>query len=296
MKSRFALVGSMDKLKIMLGYKELLDAFRGSHIPEKLTSLYNFSKIKNNENSFLNGFKFHIDKRRVLLKKYSDDKNFLNSIYEFASADTCGSIYAFWVIDDNCNLDDAPIVTFDGEGEGVHVVANTLDDFLKIISHKAEPYISWENVSFYYEPYYPYEAPLDEYEILNRDRYLKWLKKEYNICPVDDDAADHIIDEAHTKYGNEFSIWLRGFNIEEKEEEAGKLHSFKPIITSQEATERLNDIRSQSDIIGNKEIKKYIKRCPDKLRKFGKPQDKYRYGFYGSNSMEYDTWGKFYKK
>lgn len=49
-----------------------------------------------------------------------------------------------------------------------------------------------------------------------------------------------------------------------------------------------------SSLIQNPEIRAYIKRVPDQegLGKFGVPQDNYRYGFYGANSMEYDVWRK----
>ncbi|MCG7879351.1 MAG: hypothetical protein N0C90_23905 [Candidatus Thiodiazotropha endolucinida] len=41
-------------------------------------------------------------------------------------------------------------------------------------------------------------------------------------------------------------------------------------------------------------ISEYLKKNPskDEMGKFGVPQDKYRWGFYGSKSMEYDVWGK----
>ena len=54
----------------------------------------------------------------------------------------------------------------------------------------------------------------------------------------------------------------------------------------------------ETNMIKNKEISRYLQRNPDKeeLGKYGVPQDKYRYGFYGSHSMEYDAWGKGEKK
>lgn len=44
----------------------------------------------------------------------------------------------------------------------------------------------------------------------------------------------------------------------------------------------------------DKEVSEYLKSHPlkDGMGKFGVPQDKYRWGFYGSRSMEYDTWGR----
>tara|TARA_R110000787_G_scaffold63520_1_gene142919 strand:+ start:3526 stop:3708 length:183 start_codon:yes stop_codon:yes gene_type:complete len=47
-------------------------------------------------------------------------------------------------------------------------------------------------------------------------------------------------------------------------------------------------------IINNEIIRAYVSRVPevDTLGKFGRPQDKYRYGFYGHASMAYDIWSR----
>lgn len=50
----------------------------------------------------------------------------------------------------------------------------------------------------------------------------------------------------------------------------------------------------EMELARNKEIAEYLKRHPihNEIGKFGVPQDKYRWGFYGSSSMEYDIWRK----
>lgn len=49
-----------------------------------------------------------------------------------------------------------------------------------------------------------------------------------------------------------------------------------------------------SDLGGDQNIADYLKNNPVKVRAgtVGLPQDKYRYGFYGNKSMEYDVWRK----
>lgn len=49
-----------------------------------------------------------------------------------------------------------------------------------------------------------------------------------------------------------------------------------------------------SPLIQNSEIAKYLKRVPthQEMGKFGVPQDRYRWGFYGSSTMEFDAWRK----
>ena len=49
---------------------------------------------------------------------------------------------------------------------------------------------------------------------------------------------------------------------------------------------------SRRNIVQNPQIYQFLRENPikDEIRKFGVPQDKYRYGFYGSSTMEYDIW------
>ena len=52
--------------------------------------------------------------------------------------------------------------------------------------------------------------------------------------------------------------------------------------------------QSESSFIQNKQILDYLSKNPadNGMGKFGVPQDKYRYGFYGSGTKEYDIWRK----
>lgn len=64
-------------------------------------------------------------------------------------------------------------------------------------------------------------------------------------------------------------------------------------LTAAEALELRKAIEDQN-LCSDREIAEYLKKNPlkDEMGKFGVPQDKYRWGFYGSKSMEYDAWGK----
>lgn len=71
-------------------------------------------------------------------------------------------------------------------------------------------------------------------------------------------------------------------------------------LTSEDAAQLLkakNDVRILEN--GNdKDIANYLKKNPpaSQIGKFGVPQDKYRWGFYGHRTMEYDLWRKGDKK
>jgi hypothetical protein len=48
-------------------------------------------------------------------------------------------------------------------------------------------------------------------------------------------------------------------------------------------------------LVHDQQIRDYLRRNPIKEEKIGKrgvPQDKYRWGFYGHQTMEYDSWGR----
>lgn len=57
---------------------------------------------------------------------------------------------------------------------------------------------------------------------------------------------------------------------------------------------RLKILRERAQKASQSAIASYLARnpVPDAMGKFGVPQDKYRWGFYGSSSMAYDAWGR----
>ncbi len=57
----------------------------------------------------------------------------------------------------------------------------------------------------------------------------------------------------------------------------------------------IREALTEQKLRADKEIADYISRNPikeDQFGKFGVPQDKYRWGFYGHKTMEFDVWGK----
>ncbi len=67
------------------------------------------------------------------------------------------------------------------------------------------------------------------------------------------------------------------------------------ISSKKEKRERATELKTalnETKIIRNQEIALYLQQHPetDSIGKFGLPQDKYRWGFYGHASMAYDIW------
>ncbi|HGF4942351.1 TPA: hypothetical protein ACF4E7_004689 [Vibrio parahaemolyticus] len=176
---------------------ELIEHFEGLTLPENLLPLISFDDEVASDAYFSEGFEFSIDQEKLGLKTYSESKDFLNSIYEFASADASGSSYGFWLKDGNRNLENAPIVAFGSEG-GYHVVARNFNELLQILTFDCEPMIEWDSVCYYRDP--------DDYEPSeHRGEYCAWLKVR-GIDQTED--ADEIVKEAQQEYQESFSNWF----------------------------------------------------------------------------------------
>ncbi len=97
--------------------------FNHLEIPTELSSLIRFQQEVSRQKYYSEGFELIVgDNEKSLLKEISQDKDFLDSIWEFAKADASGSTYAFWLASSNMNLGNAPIIVFGSEG-GAHIVA-----------------------------------------------------------------------------------------------------------------------------------------------------------------------------
>ncbi|MCJ8311620.1 MAG: hypothetical protein HRU38_02800 [Saccharospirillaceae bacterium] len=181
--------------------EKLIKNFKGLAIPSMLLSLLQFDNEVVKNNYFSDGFEFSVDEEKTGLKTYSDEKDFLNSIYEFANSDGSGSSYGFWLKDGNVNLDQVPIVVFGSEG-GYHIVACNLDDLLQILTFDSEPMIDWDEVYYYKDP--------DDFEPSEKSKeYKDWLKNEFNISPIDD--ADALVEKAQKIYKESFDSWVGKF-------------------------------------------------------------------------------------
>jgi len=175
--------------------------FQGLDIPEKLLALLKFSNEIAQNKYFSNGFEFSLDKEKVGLKTYSDNKEFLCSIYEFAVADGTGSSYGFWLKDGSSDLDRAPIVAFGSEG-GFHIVANNFAGLLQILTFDSEPMIDWDEIC-YYKDTKDFEPSAKSKE------YRDWLRKECALAGIE--SADEIVQEAQKTHKESFSAWVGNF-------------------------------------------------------------------------------------
>lgn len=181
--------------------QQMTEYLQGLALPEKLLPLLRFDRTGAGNDYFSEGFEFSIDKEKLGLKAYSEDPAFLDSLFEFATADGSGSGYYFWLKDGNTNLEQAPVVVFGSEG-GYHVVAHHFDELLQLLTFDSEPMIDWDEVYYYKDP--------DDFKpSAESETYHRWLQHQYGMAVIDD--ADAIVANAQASYQQAFKSWVAQF-------------------------------------------------------------------------------------
>ncbi len=177
---------------------EYLKNFAGHSIPEDVLSLWSFEQVR--QGCYSQGFEL-IPNDKSALSTWSEEPAFLERLVPIGQADGTGSIYAFWLPDATSALENAPIVIFGSEG-GVHIVADSFRDLLRILTFDVEPMADFDNVSYYKDP--EDHVPSEE----NAD-YIAWVRENFDIEPISD--ADQIVETARSKWGEAFKSWARQF-------------------------------------------------------------------------------------
>jgi ribosomal protein L21 len=168
-----------------------------------LNKLLAFEKRHGAENyadSFAIHKKFDDDESSGLLQGWTKDPAFLKRVYPFARATGSGSFYAIWQANEGDDVSKSPVVVFGDEG-GEHIVAESVDDLLRVLAYDVEPSVDHDKVYFYKSKDH---KPSDEHRAFRR-----WLKIEFNI-----DKAPHpdtIVKAAKKKYGAAFETWKKRF-------------------------------------------------------------------------------------
>ena len=166
-------------------------------VPTELEKLIYF---QNNISSFENysaGFGVFIDNKSGL-KSWSKDENFLDRLLPFAQANGTGSFYAIWNDGSEKPLNQMPVIVFGDEG-GVHVVAENILQLLHLLSYDTEIWVDFDETYFYKD-----EEDYEESEDLSE--YLRWLKGDYSLNPIEEPNA--LINVAQDKYKESFDKWF----------------------------------------------------------------------------------------
>ena len=172
----------------------------GKHkVPDELVKLSEFQEATGFE-EISDGFNL-CKEETTGLSSWSTEQAFLDSFIEFAEANGSGSFYALWLVNPKADLSKQPVVVFGDEG-GVHVVADNLKAFLRLISFDSEPLVEWDEVSFHKDA--------DDYEPSgDLDDYIEWLEDTYNLKPVE--SVDEILKPARRNHAKPLRKWLSRF-------------------------------------------------------------------------------------
>lgn len=165
-------------------------SFNNLEVPETLDKLIEFSKTESPKEFFSNGFEFRLDEDKYGWKTYSEEPEFYNNLHEFANADGSGSSYAFWINNNQTNLEETPIVVSGSEG-GIHIVAENIKELLIILAADCFAFICWEEVHY---------SKDKDYITTNHKKYVNWLNKEFKDINIVN--PNKIVEKAQNKYQN----------------------------------------------------------------------------------------------
>lgn len=184
----------------MFTAKKFAANFKGLPVPGPLAELLEFDRKVAGKKFYSDGFEFMAGQEKLLLKSFSEDPAFLDSLLEFACADGTGSTYSIWLKKGVKDLEKAPVVIFGGEG-GFHVVASDLVGFIQVLLYDVEPLVDWEMVTYYRDE--------DEYEPSEAaEAFREWAWKKYRLKEED---ADQLVEAAQEQYQEEFLQWVRTY-------------------------------------------------------------------------------------
>ncbi|MDQ8704977.1 hypothetical protein RCO28_21135 [Streptomyces sp. LHD-70] len=169
--------------------------------------------------SFSQGFELDEFGATGGIDTWSSDPEFLDRFRSFGLANGSGSLYALWRVDDREDLAELPVVAFGDEG-GVHLVASTLRDLLRLLACDRYVYVFPEGVSFS-DPEEDAAEGAGSGEV--HELYVAWLKREFGLGPAVD--PDGVVLAAEERYGERFVGWMdryvKGF-AEEHAERSGQ--------------------------------------------------------------------------
>lgn len=174
--------------------------FKGRPVPAVLQQLLAFENTEAGGGYYAAGFELVDSEGDGMLRTYSDDATFLQSLCMFAQADGTGSEYGLWISHPEQTTDDAPVVIFGSEG-GFHVVAENLTGLLHLLAYDAEPMADHDGVSYY-------KDESDEGSD-GHAAFVQWLASVYNISTFSD--PEEIMRKAQARYAEPFKAWMKNY-------------------------------------------------------------------------------------
>jgi len=165
-------------------------------MPKELELLIDFQNKASFEN-YSRGFGLYENN----LDHWSAALEFKKRLKVFAQANGSGSQYAFWEEEEGKKLNEMPVVVFGDEG-GVHVVAKSMLELMRLLTFDTEISVYDDKASFYKDKKY-YVATN------NSSKYCSWLKEHFDLDSIQ--KPNDIITAAQNEYKSKFDAWIKQY-------------------------------------------------------------------------------------
>ncbi|MGG5600075.1 MULTISPECIES: cell wall assembly protein [unclassified Myroides] len=188
--------------------QEFTALFKGYKIPKELKSLLEF-QVSENIPSYYSNTIYLMTEETSLVESFSTDEEFLNSFIPFAEANSTGSIYAFWIQNQEEDLAKMPIVVFGDEG-GIFVVAQNIQELLQVAAYDVEAVVYEDE--FYFQDKEALEEDGEFTAAEFHTEYLDWLRSDAKLKPIlTIDDVDAIVEEAQALYQEKLEQYCKRF-------------------------------------------------------------------------------------
>ena len=196
------------KMNSTMVKQEFTALFKGYKIPKELKSLLEF-QVSENIPSYYSNTIYLMTEETSLVESFSTDEEFLNSFIPFAEANSTGSIYAFWIQNQEEDLAKMPIVVFGDEG-GIFVVAQNIQELLQVAAYDVEAVVYEDE--FYFQDKEALEEDGEFTAAEFHTEYLDWLRSDAKLKPIlTIDDVDAIVEEAQALYQEKLEQYCKRF-------------------------------------------------------------------------------------
>ncbi|MDX3231524.1 hypothetical protein [Streptomyces sp. ME19-01-6] len=159
----------------------------------ELNLLWDFEE--NLDDDYAAGFGLAVEYGEYGYGEAPENPELADRLVPFALANSSGSLYALWRVDDRTDLATLPVVVLGGE-DGIHLIARDLCEFLQFLaSLEGEPWNDGGRIAF-----------RDGEASPGREEYVAWLDRHFGLAPVDDPGA--VVEAAEAELGKRFATWL----------------------------------------------------------------------------------------
>ena len=187
----------------MLKLKDYKKNFHHHDVPDALGRLV---ELQNSlPGPFCQGFSLALDDRSKLMP-FSEKREFLDALCPIGPANGSGALYVLWTREAVKEVGDCPVLVF-GDAGAVHIVAENVLQFLRVLTLDAEPMIDGESLIFMKDDGGP-PSP-------GAPAYATWLETHFHLKPVKGVAeVELLVRSTQSFLEKPLQSWLKHFKYE----------------------------------------------------------------------------------